>query len=470
LFATPLIAVIILIVGIGLVGVGAQSDAATRSDAFWASRPFHPSAVAASKIVLAIVVVLTLPCVALAFGLVAFGTPASEVVAMTLWAALSYAMYIAVALAVAGVTADLRDFGIGYIGMIVATVLVDSALLPGAMVKSMLHSAFARDAAETLAIVLSVALIVYAYRRRHVGGRIWVWVFGITLLASLPIAGDAPPFARVNMTTFVKPTLRLETFAVPARVGPGRYLLRVVAEGGPQGARLAISPDQFTIHLRNGETIRPSGVGLGTVIGRGHLPIGDSVAWVETSDQNVDRTGQLISVQVTDDAWQKILKGVARVEVDGEVTAYVPTRIAELSTDGSQLVRLRGARVKVVGTDVGGFGSATVSVLGFGISASAFGFGLGRVDDPTVVAVNPADKDAVQLANRETSAENSGWFLIPGVTLQERRQRAGMPTSRERGGAPIRDETWWRGARLEVFAWQTAKRYPVHLELNIPPA
>jgi hypothetical protein len=100
----------VVVTGMFLVASFIQADSPFRSDAFWASRPFHPMAMLVAKLSLATLVVMVPALTGQLAALADNAVPMTSLLTLAGRSVWMYALWLLVAMLLAAMTRDVRGF------------------------------------------------------------------------------------------------------------------------------------------------------------------------------------------------------------------------------------------------------------------------------------------------------------------------------------------------------------------------
>jgi len=110
-------AIVVFLFGMILVASVVQSDPPTSSESFWGSRPFRPAAMLGAKVLLVTIIVLV-PAIAQGVALSAFDVNSREAVLAIVQSSRTYVVWLLAAMAIAGLTRDVRIFLVAFAVML----------------------------------------------------------------------------------------------------------------------------------------------------------------------------------------------------------------------------------------------------------------------------------------------------------------------------------------------------------------
>jgi hypothetical protein len=169
----------LLLVLLGIAGsaVFVQSDSPSRSDAFWASRPFYGSALAAEKVTM-LALLLAIGLGGEIIALEAFHVATGEFVATLAASVLTYGAWLLAAAMLGAVTRDLRTFTVSIIVVVVVSGIAGTTLLSGHAQEPVIRLlAF-------IGAVLGLIVFTLMYERRTRSRALWVLAV-VAVLAEL---------------------------------------------------------------------------------------------------------------------------------------------------------------------------------------------------------------------------------------------------------------------------------------------
>lgn len=452
-------------VGVGLFVVATlvQADSPTRSDAFWASRPFHPSAVLGAKLVLAILIVLGPPLLGQSAALSRLALESGALAWLLGQSMYVYAMWLLVSMVVAALKRDLRTFVVTIIGI----PLLDMALA-AAFSWFPSTSSVMRITVAILTAVGAVVLLAVLYRTRDIRRRTSVAGFVVVTGAFCALFADvsntastakpAAPFRDIGLRVEVPDSLKMAEST--------QLHLVVRFDNAPGNERLTFMPESALFHLRNGKTLQTwierRSVTLFTPV----LPIAGNITWLDRRDSSSGGRGGIV-VALSDDDRLAIRGGAASVVVQGTVIATTPRIIGTFGLGHGQSAARDGARADLIMVGHGlsdtmievRVTSATSSLRPTPASA---GFDAGTLD---FALVNATRAEARMLYRREVMARG-GSLVLPGIDYHDETSQFHTEGP---GGATVRvDDDWMFRAKVVVADWIAHDRYSVRGETSIP--
>src|ERR1700759_4449556 len=182
----------VVLFGLILAATATQSDSPTQSNAFWASRPFYPTAMLSAKLLYCAVAVIGIPLVAQMIGLAVYHVPPGQSVEILFQSSAIYGLLLLGALVVASLTPDLRGFIAGMLAIAVG--LIVSALLPSLFGDSLFSIPLTPRLAPVAAVAIGLGLLIWLYRRRDVSRVAWIGAVVTVgfVFAAVVMFGDKP--------------------------------------------------------------------------------------------------------------------------------------------------------------------------------------------------------------------------------------------------------------------------------------
>lgn len=478
-FPTSLLLVALLeVLGMIVAASFVQSDSPTRADAFWASRPFDPSAILGAKFLETALIVLVVPVTGELIALIAHHAEAGilfRAAATTGWA---YATWLIVAFLSAAMTRDIKSFI-----MTIATVpilLVALVVWTAARAHSTDQEPALRSAAQYatswclifLGALGSAALLTYLYRTRDARPRTWVAGLAcVFLLAQSPgrtltraEASDAVP--NTPRTTF-----RVSTGTTSNNgANEVRYGINVSPDSLPPMQRLALLNGVVTLRGRAGSTVKQAVDNPFLNLAFSARPI-DGVTWL---GHDLPISGAGVGVTRTDSLRAIVEGGITDVRIDGRILVRVPGRADTLNLRVGATVARNGTSMTISKLDFSG-GEPTLELAVSSVPEAVDPTGPYSMDDQTDFSlVNGARREAVALMRRG-GGHSFGWLVLAGIQVSAGEEQLGRQFMRRPGVSdePLRDD-WFDGARLVITHWVPAGSYTIHAEnakpSQFPPA
>jgi hypothetical protein len=485
---------VMMLFGIILVASAVQADSPTESNAFWASRPFHPTAVLGGKMLFAVTMIVGMALVAELIGLAQFQVGAAAIAAALARSFVFYTVLLIAAIVVAALTRDVRGFIVASLALLVG-IAAAVALFSSAPRVSDANAAAPRWIGTLLSVLADVvaigggaALLAWLYRRRDVNRVAWVGativvVACLAMLATVDeshAASDTPPSNR--------PPIAVEAFDFSdARAGAGPLLrIRFTApEVGPV-RRVTLRVAKVVVHLRDGSAVvgRPSSTPLDLSDRSAGLPAGIRLF----GDSSLEQPTRGVAVTFREADQRRLSNAaIASVDVEGRATISdaLPLMSTNVGTPGSATVA--GTRVRVGHSPYVSDGDA----IEVSTASTAAGNDLGS-PMISVVIVNDVRREGIILHAGEF-ATGASWVVLPGAPVRTSRLRfdPGRPQSsagfsmvvsapfvgpyaeEAPRSTPIRQGNfpalaWYSGARLTVIRWTNPSSYAVRASKAAP--
>jgi hypothetical protein len=483
---------ILVLLGLIITATVVQADSPIQSNAFWASRPFDPTAMLGAKLIYAAAVVLGIPLVAQLVGLMLFGVEPQAMLAIMLKSGVAYGLMLLCAVVVASLTTDLRGFVVAALVIVVGLVLAVAAG-PSVISQRISDPPFAGPFA--VAIVASGAVLTWLYRRRDVSRRAWLGALVAVGAAMVALgANDVAPERDLPTTTPSTADIRVAPAGAPrfGTMGVGvRVPIRFSFGAVPAGADLNLRVDSAVLHLRDGTRVAalPFYGRLSAGDGRGVLPPGVTLYGV---DPNMPATASATLAFDADSA-RIAAAGVAGLEVWSHVMVTEAVTLATTSVDElpyrttSHGVRLLvsdapdiPARRSPTMQFAGGSGDLSISVVASTLQSARTSNGIRNVG---MAVINESRHSGI-VASAGSYSSSTNWMVLPGAALNTSVISLRTPMPNETGAhrvvatpaggeiietsAPIRvgpmpDDAWYRNAKIVVVQWVPRGSYPLHL-------
>lgn len=461
------------IVGALIAAAVVQSDSPTRANAFWASHPFDPSAVAAAKLAIALLIVLLGTAGQLA-AIQPYQVHGAELARAVLGPACFFAALLLGAMVLAAVTADLRSWTLSVIALPVAvlllTMLLDRLSLPFV----------AREV--ILACLWAGALAVFAwlYRSRDERRRSRVAAFGVVAMAMLVTGADSPAPAEVapSPTAVVAAApLSIERLRV-GETTPLDLTVDLNVPGLPLDERRLLRNPRFTVRLRDGRTLRLAETGNMSMtsttgetttyveLGRGGdrtLPRMEGIAYRLVPAPTALHTR--LSATMSPEQRHAVDGGIAELVLDGTVLVYRGRALSSMPLAVGSTSAEHGRRLRIEKWSAE-FGNPELVVKSASLDLERpadLAVRFMREDD--FVVVSPMRHEAMALHRTGMSGTMDGLVLPSSpLTAAVSHYAVGYGTK----SAELPDADWYRGARLSMVTQDLVGSYPVRVELKVP--
>ena len=492
---------LLMLLGIILAATVVQADSPIQSNAFWASRPFHPTGMLSAKLLYCAAVILAIPLLAQLIGVMQYDAAPGVIIATLAASTAVYGLLLLSTIVVASLTTDLRGFIVAALALLVGFVLL-AMTVPASIGLLFSKASFASYAA--IAIVASVFLLVWLYRRRDVSRIAWLGAAVAVGAASMTAGSDERPTKAIPV-----PAARRAATITLDRVGslaasrnradlgnPVELPVHFVVSNVPANTQLGLQIDSASVRLSDGSRVRsrPHYGVLPLERGRGALP------------PNVRQYG---------DAGDSLGSPGINLLFDVDAARLTDAAMDDLELWGtvlvSDVVPLMSSRV--------GAGERTASVGGFRVEV---------VDGPAMsLPVGPAPKNAVFEPNTRTisvsvasildprgraerrdiglalinEARNEGvvvtaqgytisdWVVLPGARIMTSLIQFNGRSSQAQDGQQITQtfpvvgpvsetplprrqglfpgNSWYKDAKIIVVKWIPQGSYPLHLRTSL---
>src|SRR4051812_35520534 len=113
---------VLLFVGMIMGASAIQADSPTQSNSFWASRPFHPTAMLGAKILYCAIVIVGIPLVAELTGLAHFQASTATILGDLARSSAIYGVLLLATIVIASLTSDLRGFIVAALAALIGIV------------------------------------------------------------------------------------------------------------------------------------------------------------------------------------------------------------------------------------------------------------------------------------------------------------------------------------------------------------
>jgi hypothetical protein len=467
--------VLVVIVGMFTAAFFIQADSPVRSDAFWASRPFHPGAVLAAKGMSALVVLVGVPLLGQLAVLAAndvSGTKLLVLLGKSVWV---YSLWLLIAMLVAAVTRDLRTFTTV---IVIMPVLMGIALVLSTLGQDVWTGGIAEPTVTvtgtaklvTSTVVMLVGMscavmsLILLYRTRSMRRSTWAAVIAAVpcLFLTIFIFPQRRASAGASaLTLAAKPGV-----AVEIRTDQGQT--RISFEPGPPrptNRLLTLDGGVLKLTLRNGDVIRLP-VDSRLTLETPALPVAERIRWI--GPEAFSRgSGGMHSVRLTRKQRDAVKAGVASASLEGTISAVeprasatIPLRSGEVRTSDGSVVRIVGVNsapddsiAAVVRTSISGAGSPESQALA-----------MSWWDTPRYALVNRLRGEAA-MAGPGRNGGSTQALVLPGAwrwtekTLLQR-------VTRFNEEIPI-DNMWLQGAEVVVIDWKYVGRSKIHIDATL---
>lgn len=457
--AMPLLVLLGIIVTASVV----QNDAPSKSNEFWISRPFFPTAVLGAKVLFALVAMIALALAGETVALISFAIPAHDVVALLGQSVAAYGYWLLGAIVVAAITPDIRSFIVATLLLLVGLLTAGSSL-PARSLTTLGSSPAFQAMLVTLALGGGAALLVWIYRARDVG-RV-VWVGATAVVAALMLRGfaiDRRSFDRQPAAGMIKPNLTLSIVDASHLADRRRIRIRFATDSAVPGQRVLFEVEQGMLHLRDGSSVALTTFLPTTTLRLGSmgLPSGIRVISEENSGD-----GGVVDLAVANPQRTVKPENISSLEVAGRVAIAVATPVASMPPAVGEVRANNGVRMRVSDVHLNADGS-TIQLE----TATLFPPNDDRSTyfNPTlsIALVNDSAHEA-RVLHASANSSSTDWLVLPGVPILTGLLTLNGNTRPNGSDSSARDESWYRAARMSISRWDTRVRYPVQLTATMP--
>jgi hypothetical protein len=456
----------LFVVTMGIIAAAAlvQADSPTRSNVFWATRPFSRSAVASAKMLVVIVALAVLPLVGQIVALLRFDLGAGRLPVLLVHSAVSYGMWLLAAMLIGALTADLRTFILTFVAVAVGITIAQTFMsrpLSGA------PTSLTRNLIVASIAVLGIWLLVHVYRTRRATPSVW-GAAAIVLAGVLWFVFSGTPaqvLPRETASSEPRLSIALED---SGRVTGQRLDLRLNVEGTPPGQAMAFVGDSAILRLRSGAIIRPRSLIGSSIFNAPDVPVTPSVHWLGSHNARFLSHG--ISVNLEPRDVRAVENGLATLELTGRLVTFEPRVVGRLPLRSGVSLTNNGVQTRIEFVDHPGddviVQLQAAEVLG-GQSPADRPFEFGEPQLPAYGLVNTNRNEAILLYSR-SSGGGPAWLVLPGNSLSANTFTLGSELGRRATQAAELDDAWYRNAQLFIVRWVSTGNYPVRARAMVP--
>jgi len=419
--AFDLSAVFVVVAGMFLVAFLVQADSPIRSDAFWASRPIHPAAMLAAKLLLALIVVVGAPLVGQLGALTTNHVPVAAMSLLASRSAWTYASWLLIAMVLAAMTSDLRGFTTVLVAIPVALglVIVSSRFPSGSIGGGMSEPG---RLATLMPVSFTVAgvggglvLLVALYRKRPLRRRMWVGA--VAAVACLLLSIFVTPQSRAaSLGSSSELSIPAVAFQVEVREDERTAPELTLRTEGIQLADRLVGLDSGVaiLRLRDGTTLRVS-VGR-MALSRATLPTRAGIRWLG-GYADARPTGAKV-LRLNRSQREALRAGIAGATIEGQVTVLEPRIVATLPFRAGASLTREGRRVRIQTVNHTAEDSlATLSVSSIGSASRVFNSDWAFIwpfDTPRYALVNETRGEAMMVAQGGSGGSTDA-IVLPGA-------------------------------------------------------
>jgi hypothetical protein len=465
--------VLVGIIGGMVVASVIQGDSPTRTDAFWASHPIDASAVLASKICAAVLVV-GIAMLAQLVVLHWYDLAWSESFRLAGRPAVGFAFGLLGALAVGALTRDMRSFILVALAIPVTLILLGSLLMSAFPQLTFLQfTPGGLAATKLLCGVGEILLLVWIYHSRD--GRWLTRIVGYALaaLTLFTLVTSLPPKARVYSLTpadVPRIAVRVEPRATKASRNVTDLGIDFVIGPSPAGYRYAIESPKAVVRLRDGSTMHLSLsyalLEFSSSLGDPEpaLPLLPGVKWLGADARTESRTP--LGATLDADQQARLARGVESISIDASVRVLALTVTDTIPLVQGTDARHGGRLVRVEKWDPHA-GRVTLTVLMNNVTGKSPMEATDWIGETgsRYALLNSRRGEGIGLPAAGNGFGVSG-IVLPGSTMLSTTSKYG---SNKPGNSVIPlDAAWLSDAKLLVITPIPLGSYPVHLESRLP--
>jgi ABC-type transport system involved in multi-copper enzyme maturation permease subunit len=461
-FETAMYAVVLT--GMFLTAYYVQADSPSRSDAFWASRPFQPTAMLVAKLLVATVAVAAPALVAQVMALRDNGVAVAATPPLVMQSTWMYGGWLLIAAVLAAVTSDLRGFTTALVASFIAFVLASTLVDGFWQWTSALVERVTPIASGAFGVAAALAVLYALYTTRTMRRRVWAGV-------GLSVAGSAVAiFAPWTPLAPGQPAMAMPagvSFRVTLRGSDPQASLAVTVDGvRPSRYAMTLGAPAIVLRLADGTPLRLPFNNDRLDLTWAPLPLGRDIRVIGYSDAPY---GYTKTISLTPSERDALRRGIVKATMEGSLAAREPRAVVTVPLRTGAVGRREGTRVDIITAFRHGEDSFA-EVRRTGISGSSDGIAFAAGTDPSLnaphyVLVNPARHEAVTLTEGMTRSSSDG-VVVPGA-WRYMVQSTLRPAAQ--AGDPTKDDTWLSQARLAVIDWVPRNESWVHVDATVVP-
>lgn len=468
---------VLLLFGMILGASAVQADSPTQSTAFWASRPFQPTAMLGAKLLYCGALVVGIPLVAELGGLLHYDASTTTIVRDLLHSAGVYGLLLLATIIVASLTSDIRGFIVGAL-VIFAGLMTLVALF--AIIGStwgpfdFSFGTIGTWMLRVVGVVGSVALLIWLYRRRDVSRAAWVGAVMIVsacvwVLVDVSMSGidGSPAKNSANAPTVVIEDARL---TYPRGNEQPSIALRFTLPSPKAMERVSLTVRKVNVRLHDGTVVTsdPSWEPLTFDSPGWVLPAG-----IQAFGSAAGPTSVGTSIRLRDEDRARISTiGIAGVDVEAVMNIFAGQQIATGTFGSSTNSVFAGTRVQI------GTGRAASIPYAIDVLTASVENARGITNPPTsVTIINDRTREGLVLETQRYGGSSS-WMVLPGAPLwtarlsfNTRRPRESsrtyqtfsttastamvehIETNVTSSAERFPDPSWYAGTKINVIQW-----------------
>lgn len=432
-----------------------QSDSPTKSNVFWTSRPFDPSAVLCAKIALVGIVVFAIPVFGQWAALASYGVRGSALASMLTTSALAFSLWLLIALIVGAMTRDLRTFVVALVVTPVALIFF-AGLIFGS--ESGVSPNWIKEALVVVAVGGGAAFLYLLYRRRDSWRRMLAASVLLVACSLAALSAPSPSDAATEMElTPGKERFAAEVMNMPDLTKRGEMQLRVRIDGAPRGQSITLLDPTVTIAWAKDSVARlpmHNSFSLSTA----SLPAQSTISGSDALHPM--RNDVSFGVPIPDSLRAAVAGGLRRVWIDGRLFVRTPQFVAAAPLRAGASLATNNRRIAVTKWSHG-FGDVLVEAktVSLGDGSSPPGRLASIASTEYRLAVASASHDRVIPLEQRSSQSGSLFLVLPGVSFN-----SGIASFHAARRDSVPSDTWFENAQLLLIDWKTVGSYRVHVE------
>ncbi|HEX2190745.1 MAG TPA: hypothetical protein VHG51_17690, partial [Longimicrobiaceae bacterium] len=451
----------LLLLGMLVLAVLVQADSPGGGNAFWATLPLRPSAVASAKVLVAALVIVGIPLVGQTAALAAHDVAVGDPPGLLLDSVVSYGFWLAAAAVVAALTPDLRTFIVAFALAAIGSTIALTALM-SILDRSVDEFASLPRLLQAVEVAGLLLLLAHLYRTRDVRRGAWVaGLFGAVLLLAPAALPRSQPGAGVGpVPAHLRPAV-LEIEEVRPIPGGAEVQLDVRLVGGSERHEYVLKEPvvRFVTQGGSSETVElEHSYSLAGAPSR----VLDGLRWFGERGP-APPTTSAIQVEPSRAQREALVAGRAALELRGRLEVRELRVWADLPLETGATAASAGRRVAVVGVSEAAHGPVvdlwTSAVASSRSATNPLEYG-DVWGSRAYALVNRARGEALAL----TAAGGSGiglGLVLPGPDTREFTFK--LEPRRFGPSFGLLDEGWRRDARLVLLEWVPVGSDPVRL-------
>ena len=314
---------LVVLAGMYIAGLFIHADSPTRDDSYWATRPLDPAAVLAAKGALAFVALIIPPLIAQLHVLIVSEVPSTSIAWMLGRSIWLYAIWLVVAMVIAGMTRDVRSFTLGMLMVPVAFLLLGIVgsffLTPGEASPATPLMIVATTSIGVIGLALAAKMLLALYQTRALrwhGRALSV----VAMVGSVYAMGARLPGrpARENVAASIRDgSVSVEVLGPGNRPGVSIWVPSVATSD----RLIVLQSGDVVFRMRNGSTLRAPIPTETLVLALPSIPI-RGVRWLGARPFAANSSRWMLNLTRSQE--DLLRTGVESAEFDGYVAAFEP--------------------------------------------------------------------------------------------------------------------------------------------------